>query len=187
MDWLGLISQALGSHTLFGVGLHAFSEFMSRGGPVLWWLALAVALFWLIAFERLIYLYISFPRRRQTWVSRWQQRADRHSWFARQQRAAWLSQAHIELNQHLNLLKLLVVLFPMIGLLGTVTGMISVFDVLEAQGNSQPRLMAGGISMATLPTMAGMVAALAGMFTHSRLSKMSESRELHLERLMRAK
>ncbi|WP_245883959.1 MotA/TolQ/ExbB proton channel family protein [Vibrio albus] len=160
---------------------------MSRGGPVLWWLALAVALFWLIAFERLLYLYVSFPRRRQTWICMWQKRADRHSWFARQQRAAWLSQAHIELTQHLNLLKVLVTLFPMIGLLGTVTGMISVFDVLEAQGTSQPRLMAGGISMATLPTMAGMVAALAGMFTYSRLSKMSESRELHLERLMRAK
>ncbi len=56
---------------------------------------------------------------------------------------------------------MLVAICPMLGLLGTVTGMISVFDVMATQGSSQPRLMASGISLATLPTMAGMVAALA--------------------------
>ncbi len=183
MDWLYVIIQAVG----WGNSLYAFNDFMHRGGPVLWWLALAVGLFWLIVFERLIYLYFSFPKRRHLWVSLWQKRTDRHSWFARQQRAAWLAQANSELFQYMNLLKVLVTLFPMIGLLGTVTGMISVFDVLEAQGSAQPRLMATGISMATLPTMAGMVAALAGMFTYSRLVKLNESRALHLERLMRAK
>jgi biopolymer transport protein ExbB len=58
----------------------------------------------------------------------------------------------------------------MIGLLGTVTGMISVFEVMATVGTSNARLMAGGISMATMPTMAGMVAALSGVFFSARLA-----------------
>ena len=44
--------------------------------------------------------------------------------------------------------------------MGTVTGMINVFDVMGLVGNSNTRLMASGISLATIPTMAGMVASL---------------------------
>ena len=58
---------------------------------------------------------------------------------------------------------------PLIGLLGTVTGMITVFETMASQGTGNPRLMAAGISMATIPTMAGMVAALSGVFFSSRL------------------
>jgi len=49
------------------------------------------------------------------------------------------------------------------GLLGTVTGMIEVFDVMALSGSSNARLMAGGVFKATIPTMAGMVAALSGI------------------------
>ena len=58
---------------------------------------------------------------------------------------------------------------PLIGLLGTVTGMIFVFETMAQQGTGNPRLMAAGISQATIPTMAGMVAALSGVFFSSRL------------------
>ena len=51
----------------------------------------------------------------------------------------------------------------MLGLLGTVTGMIEVFDVMATSGSGNARGMAMGVSKATLPTMAGMVAALSGM------------------------
>ena len=162
-------------------------NFLHSGGPVLLWLALATLVFWMIAFERIVYLYVVFPQRRREWLMVWQNRTDRHTWYAKQQRASLLSQANTELTSHLSLMKVLVTIFPMIGLLGTVTGMITVFDGLALQGRAEPRLMASGISMATLPTMAGMVVALAGMFTHSYLVRMSESRQLHLERLMRTK
>jgi len=54
-------------------------------------------------------------------------------------------------------------------LLGTVTGMIAVFEIMALQGTGNPRLMAAGISMATIPTMAGMVACLSGVFVASKL------------------
>lgn len=179
MEWLSLLD--FGGSTLGST----INEFMYRGGPLLWWLAGVLALFWLLAIERLVYLFWLFPKAQHHWVAKWQLRDDRQSWYALAQRSAWLAEAKLALDQHLSLMKVLVALFPMLGLLGTVTGMISVFDVMAGQGSAQPRLMAAGISMATLPTMAGMVAALVGMFAHARLSKWSETRHLHLERLMR--
>ncbi|WED24985.1 MotA/TolQ/ExbB proton channel family protein [Vibrio sp. JC009] len=160
---------------------------MAQGGPVLWWLAVSLILFWLLAVERLIYLFVTFPKRQKTWLTIWGERVDHQSWFAQKQRNAWLSEAHVELFKNLNLLKLLISLFPMLGLLGTVTGMISVFDILATQGTSQPRLMASGISLATIPTMAGMVAALAGVFSYARLTAAIEKREVRLEKLMRSR
>ncbi|MDF5501843.1 MotA/TolQ/ExbB proton channel family protein, partial [Vibrio parahaemolyticus] len=101
-------------------------------------------------------------------------------------REGWIAKAQIELRQNLSTIKLLVAVCPMLGLLGTVTGMITVFDVMASQGSSNPKLMASGISLATLPTMAGMVAALAGMFIHARLSKVCERKAIQLEQSLRS-
>ena len=61
----------------------------------------------------------------------------------------------------------------MLGLLGTVTGMIEVFDVM-AGGGGNTRGMAAGVSKATLPTMAGMVAAISGMLFSTQLEQYVE-------------
>ena len=60
-------------------------------------------------------------------------------------------------------MKTLVALCPLLGLLGTVTGMIEVFDVMAISGSGNARAMASGVSKATIPTMSGMVAALSGL------------------------
>jgi biopolymer transport protein ExbB len=61
------------------------------------------------------------------------------------------------------LIKTCVALCPLMGLMGTVTGMIEVFEVMAISGSGNPRSMASGVSKATVPTMAGMVAALSGV------------------------
>lgn len=165
--------------------LIALRTFMDQGGQILWWLAGVVALCWLFIIERILFLLVQFPRQRREWVQLWQQRTEQHSWYARAIRDSWLSQAHSLLTRNLNFIKLLVAICPMLGLLGTVTGMISVFDVMANQGSSDPKLMASGISLATLPTMAGMVAALTGMFAHARLMKACTVREVKLEKSLR--
>lgn len=165
---------------------YSLQHFMNQGGQILWWLAAVVVVSWLLVVERVIYLLITYPKQKKHWLSQWHARQDQTSWYAHALRDGLLSEARIALNQNLNLIKVLVAICPMLGLLGTVTGMISVFDVMATQGSSQPRLMASGISLATLPTMAGMVAALAGMFVHARLSKACHLRELKLEKLLRS-
>jgi len=145
-------------------------DFMATGGDVLLLVAITLFLMWSLMLERYLYLRLDFPKEMQRIISDWQAREDTSSWYAQQIRQAWISQANQKLNRGMLIIKTLVAICPMIGLLGTVTGMISVFEVMATTGTSNARLMASGISMATMPTMAGMVAALSGVFFNARLS-----------------
>ena len=58
----------------------------------------------------------------------------------------------------------------MIGLLGTVYGMIEVFEVLSFLGTCNPRAMSSGVAKATIPTMASMVITLFGLYFRQDLS-----------------
>ena len=73
------------------------------------------------------------------------------------------SEIRVNLGHSVGIARTLIALCPMLGLLGTVTGMIEVFDVMAIAGSGNTRAMASGVSKATIPTMAGMVAALSGM------------------------
>jgi biopolymer transport protein ExbB len=101
----------------------------------------------------------------------WAARADHSSWNAHQIRRMMLSETQLKLKRGLNLIKTIVAVCPMFGLLGTVTGMIEVFDVMAIAGSGNARGMASGVSKATLPTMAGMVAALSGMLFSIQLER----------------
>ncbi|MFM1702887.1 MotA/TolQ/ExbB proton channel family protein [Aeromonas salmonicida] len=149
-------------------------SFMGRGGPVLWVILALLVLMWILMIERLLYLNLGFGPLQQQLLGRWQARSERHGWHARAIRGRWLAQAELELNRHLIFIRTLVVLCPMLGLLGTVTGMIGVFDALAAANRFNPESMAGGISRATIPTMAGMVVALSGVLLLSRLESQAK-------------
>ena len=99
---------------------------------------------------------------------------DKTSWHALQIREKMLSQAKVEINRNLSIIQTCVVLAPLFGLLGTVTGMIEVFQVMAFNGGGDARAMAGGVSKATLPTMAGMVVALSGVFASIYLNSASD-------------
>ncbi|USH04702.1 MotA/TolQ/ExbB proton channel family protein [Grimontia kaedaensis] len=164
----------------------SLNDFMTQGGPVLWGLALVAALSWLLVFERLLFLITTFPSLKKQTIAKWQLREDKASWVSQSMRESWLFEARTQLYRNLNFLKALVAICPMLGLLGTVTGMISVFDLMALEGTGEPRSMAAGISLATLPTMAGMVIALAGLFAHARLQKTCERREASLTQALRS-
>ncbi len=74
------------------------------------------------------------------------------------------------LEKGLSMLKLLAAIAPMLGLLGTVTGMIETFQVITQYGNGDPKVMAGGISMALVTTVLGLVAAMPLLLAHNLLS-----------------
>jgi biopolymer transport protein ExbB len=76
-------------------------------------------------------------------------------------------------------------LAPLFGLLGTVTGMIEVFQVMAFSGGGDARAMAGGVSKATLPTMAGMVVALSGVFASIYLNGASTRHESNLDEIIK--
>ncbi|MBO9491490.1 MotA/TolQ/ExbB proton channel family protein [Endozoicomonas sp. G2_1] len=144
-------------------------SFIATGGDVLYFVAVALLLMWILMIERFWFLSASYPKLRDSIIANWDARADTTSWYAHRIRDTWISEATELLEKNMITIKTLVAMCPLIGLLGTVTGMISVFETMAQQGTGNPRLMAAGISMATIPTMAGMVAALSGVFFSSRL------------------
>ena len=93
---------------------------------------------------------------------RWEGRPERTSWSARQVREGMISEASDRITGSLPIIQTCVALCPLFGLLGTVTGMIAVFDAMATQGGNA-RSMAAGVSMATIPTMSGMIASLSGL------------------------
>ena len=149
--------------------LESLRTFLDAGGPVLWIIAvLSVGMGFLIA-ERFWFVYLVFPAELEQRQQQWQQRRDTSSWEAHRIREAMISQARLQLGQMLPLLKTLVALCPLLGLMGTVTGMVQVFDVVAALGTGNARAMAAGIGRATLPTMAGLVVALPGLYFTAQL------------------
>lgn len=81
----------------------------------------------------------------------------------------------------LNPLKLLAGIAPLMGLLGTVTGMIKTFQAMMIYGTGDPQLMAGGISEALVTTMLGLIGAIPLLILHSFCSSMARSVQGTLE------
>lgn len=145
------------------------SDYMDTGGNVLWVIATALFIMWTFILERAWYIYARFPSEAKRMIAEWDAREDTTSWYAHRIRDARLSEASGKLNERLGAIKTLIAIIPMMGLLGTVTGMIFVFESMAATGSSNARLMASGISMATIPTLSGMVCAVSGLFVIAKL------------------
>ncbi|MGB5832154.1 MAG: MotA/TolQ/ExbB proton channel family protein [Thiohalocapsa sp.] len=145
-------------------GIAPLLSFMQAGGPVLWGIALLSLLLWGLILERYLYLAQAHPTHRRQIVADWQARPEHTSWVAAQIRAAAIAEVRLRLERSLGLIGALIAICPLLGLLGTVTGMIRVFDLMTVVGTGNARAMASGVSMATIPTMAGMVVAISALF-----------------------
>jgi biopolymer transport protein ExbB len=149
----------------------AVRDFVERGGNVLLVIAFATAVMWALMYERFWYFRTLHREEVRRIRALWQARSDHSSWEASQIRRMLISRVRLKLRQRLGPIQTIVKLCPMLGLLGTVTGMIEVFDVMASAGSGNARGMAAGVSKATLPTMAGMVAALSGMLFSIQLQR----------------
>ena len=73
----------------------------------------------------------------------------------------------------------------MLGLLGTVYGMIEVFEVLSFLGTGNPRAMSSGVAKATIPTMASMVITLFGLYFRQDLTSKIQNSNSDLKNLIK--
>jgi biopolymer transport protein ExbB len=165
--------------------LLSIRDFMEQGGTVLWLIAILVFFMWGMIFERIWYLSHGHNAYIDKLASQWNSRKDKTSWYALQVREKLISQAKFEINKNLTLIQTCIMLAPLFGLLGTVTGMIEVFQVMAFSGGGDARAMAGGVSKATLPTMAGMVVALSGVFASIYLNSASTRHESNLDEIIK--
>jgi biopolymer transport protein ExbB len=149
----------------------AIRDFMELGGPILRWIAFTIFLMWVLIAERLIYFRSSMKSMSREIHDNWESRSERRSWNAHQIREMMISRFEMASNKGINVIQTLVALCPLLGLMGTVTGMIKVFGVMAVSGSGNVRAMAAGVSQATVPTMAGMVGALSGVLLVTLLTR----------------
>ena len=161
-------------------------DFMSAGGSVLWLIAILAAFMWAIILERVWYFNSGHKEYMGELKSEWESISDHSSWKAQQIKDKLISQAKEAVNKHLPLINTCVALAPLFGLLGTVTGMIEVFQVMAFTGGGDARSMAGGVSKATLPTMAGMTTALSGVFATIYLNAARNREEILIKEVIKS-
>ena len=161
-------------------------DFMSAGGSVLWLITILAAFMWAIILERIWYFNAGHKVYMQDIGSEWEAVGDHTTWRAQQIKDKLTSQAKTEVNKYLPLINTCVALAPLFGLLGTVTGMIEVFQVMAFTGGGDARSMAGGVSKATLPTMAGMTTALSGVFATIYLTSAKNREENSIKEIIKS-
>ena len=144
-------------------GMTELQEFLARGGPVLLWIMGATFIMWALIIERLFYFRIAHQAIADEAVQEWQSRSDRKSKFAHWIRDKLVSEVREKATANVSFAKAMVALAPLLGLLGTVTGMVTVFDNMAITDGADAKALSRGVSQATIPTMAGMVASITGI------------------------
>lgn len=153
------------------MGFQDLQAFLDRGGPVLLVIMAATFVMWALILERLFYFRFAHKQLAAEAVSAWRSRSDRKSKLAHWVRDKMVSEVRAKAEQNVQLTKAMVALAPLLGLLGTVTGMVAVFDIMAITAGADAKAMSAGVSRATIPTMAGMVASLSGILFTSGMDR----------------
>lgn len=159
---------------------NSLMSFMAQGGPVLWAVAVTSLLLWLCIFERGFFYRFEYPKARSAKVQAWSRLPEHDSPLGRAIRQQFLCDLSLLLHARLKLINTLIMLCPLIGLTGTVTGMISLFDSIAINGNSEIKAISAGIYRAILPTLAGLVTGLSGYYFAMRFGQKAQLQELLL-------
>ncbi|HEY0973881.1 MAG TPA: MotA/TolQ/ExbB proton channel family protein [Solimonas sp.] len=146
----------------------ALNRLIEAGGPVVVWIFISCVVMWMLILERYWFFRHELPQQADALLGEWNGRSDRHSWMARQIRRTMISRLNNAMNNNMQLLRVLVPLAPLLGLLGTVSGMLSVFDSMAARGSADARTMADGVSEAMVCTMSGLAVSISGLFPVNR-------------------
>lgn len=163
------------------LGFTGLQEFLARGGPVLLVIMLATFVMWALIIERLFYFRLAHQAVADEALSEWRSRSDRKSKPAHWVKDKIVSEVRQKAQANVSFTKAMVALAPLLGLLGTVTGMVTVFDNMAITDGADAKALSRGVSQATIPTMAGMVASISGiLFTSGmdrRVSRLVQSLE----------
>lgn len=168
MDW-----------TNYTDGLAALFE---QGGLILWAILFASIYMWILLAERYWFHWNQLPLLRKRLYEDWLDQAANlapSQTFGRIEALA--NDLRTEASRNLLPLQALVAILPLLGLLGTVSGMIKVFDVITVFGTGNTRGMAAGISEALVTTMAGLFTALSGLYFVTDLERRADDVSRQLE------
>jgi len=142
----------------------AVQELVEGGGPLVYWIFLSGVVLWTLVIERAWYFYRVLPEESRQALAIWRARQEHVSWCARQVRQAMISRLNASMTASLPLMRVLVPLSPLLGLIGTVSGMLEVFDSMALRGSADARTMASGVSHAMICTLTGLAVSITGLY-----------------------
>ncbi len=150
------------------------SDLLRAGGWVLGTIAVLSVVMWVLILERYVFLRRELMGIVAEMLNVWQSRTVVDPLVDRRIREGLTSRFHARLVGPLGLIQVLAAILPLLGLLGTVIGMIKTFEVMTVFGSGNVRGMADGISQALVTTMAGLVTAIGGIFFANQLEQRVE-------------
>lgn len=145
------------------------------GGWVIGAILLLSSIMWVLILERYWFLLRSVEPMANSLVTDWQRQHSPNPVINRRLRAGLVSGFHQRLCSSIGTIQVITAILPLLGLLGTVTGMIKTFEIMTVFGTGNVRGMAEGISQALITTMAGLLTALSGMYFASNLQTRIET------------
>ncbi len=157
------------------------SDLLQSGSWVLVFILLLSTVMWALILERYWFFNRQLAGLVEETVAHWRELAGAAGIKSRRRlRAGLTSGFHSRLARGLGPILVLAAILPMLGLLGTVIGMIKTFEVMTIFGSGNVRCMAEGISQALITTMAGLVTALFGMFFADQIEQRVKFETEHL-------
>lgn len=158
---------------------------------MLWVILSLSTMMWMFILERYLYFYFTLPRLKarlwEHWIQQSKQwgRGSGQQWLLVRLREVHGLEFTVRLRRYLQSIHVLTMVLPLLGLLGTVTGMIKTFDALMLFGSGNVRAMATGISEALFTTMAGLVTALSGVFFSAHLNARAQREILKFTNMLK--
>jgi biopolymer transport protein ExbB len=144
--------------------IRGIATLSNQGGPFVIWIFSAGVLMWALIIERYWYFARILPKQAAQLQAQWLARSDRTSWCARQIRTAMISRLNGAMTTGFPVMQVLVPMSPLLGLIGTVSGMLEVFDSMALRGSADARSMASGVSAAMICTMTGLAVSITGLY-----------------------
>ena len=142
----------------------AVQAMVREGGPFVALIFLCGVVMWTLVIERYWYFSRMLPVEIEAALRTWSSRSEHQSWCARQIRRQLISRLNAGMSANMPLLRVLVPLSPLLGLIGTVSGMLQVFDSMALRGSADARAMAAGVSEAMTCTMTGLAVSITGLY-----------------------
>jgi len=186
-------------------------ELMIKGGPVMWPLLACSVVALAVVFERILFWMVVSQRKNQKLINRiftlteegdfdtaitdgeassclvcrilTSGLAHRNYGLTQSLEAAAMQEIE-KMKRYLSVLDTIITLAPLLGILGTVSGIIISFDLLGSTGIEDPKAVTGGIAQALLTTAAGLAIAIVALLPYNALTRKVERVTRYLEQLM---
>jgi biopolymer transport protein ExbB len=160
-------------------------DLYNEGGWIVWALMVASVIMWATIIDRWWHFTRVLPREAEQALSVWRARSDHKTWYARAIRQMLISRLNAGMTANLQILRVSVPMCPLLGLVGTVVGMLEVFDSMSLLGNADAKSMASGVSHAMIATLSGLAVSVTGLYPlyyfESRARRESELLADHFE------